>query len=79
MEIAAFMSSLSVAVLNIHSALGVQFLFSMRLHRAYLHSIFITVLQLVGVESRTLYVLLVGILCPEEKSQTIVIRMDQHV
>lgn len=63
-EIAAFMSSLSVAVLNICSALGVQFLFLVGLHRPYLHSISITMLQLGGVESGNLCVLLVDILCP---------------
>jgi len=63
MEIAAFMSSLCVAVLTLCSALGVQFLFSVGLNRAYLHGRFITVLQLVRVGSRALYVLLaVGVL-----------------
>lgn len=72
MEVVAFMSSLSAAVLTIWSAFAVQFLFSVGLHRAYLHSIFVTVLQLVGVGSGTPCVLFVGILCPKEKSQSII-------
>lgn len=66
MAVDTFMSPLSVAVLNICSAFGVQFLFSVGLHRAYLHSIFITVLQLVGVEGGTFCVLLIVLLCPEK-------------